>query len=342
MSQTAEPSNRLLNLLTGYRGAFLIVAAVRIGVIEKLGSAPVDSDQLARVVGAHEPSLRRLMRGLASLGIVRGDAAGYQLTPMGRLLLRDAAPFADLAALIAEEHAPAWAKLAECVQTGRPAFDIAFGQDTWRHRDEHPHLSESFNRIMVANQVEALGRVQDAFDFAGCRLLIDVGGGHGQLMSEILARHPSLSGVVFDRPAVLDGARALLNDAGVLDRCRLVGGSFLESVPQGGDVYILQHVLHDWNDRECGRVLRNCRAAMPGNGILLVVENLIPEHDAAPSDLVMLDLQMMVMLGGRERTLGEYRQLLRAAGLQPLECIPLKGHTHLITAHPATAGTGQP
>ena len=168
--------------------------------------------------------------------------------------------------------------------------------------------------------------VLGAHDFSGSRLVVDVGGGRGALMAEILQQYPDARGVLFDQPQVVEGAQTLLATAGVLSRCRITGGSFFESVPADGDVYILQYILHDWDDGNCATILRNCRAAMRPSSVLLVVENIVPDG-ARPADFVtILDLHMMVMLGGRERTVSEYRSLLQSAGLQFQRCV--SGHTN--------------
>ncbi len=323
-------ATRVLQMLEGYRATCLIASGIQLGLIEALRDAPVSEEDLAHTLGAHQPSLRRFLRALGVLGIVQDQQSAVGLTSMGRLLLKDASALRDRAILIAEEHLPAWANLRQSALTGNAAFDDVFGMNVWQHRKEHPHLGESFNRIMVNDQVQSQRAVLDAYDFESCNLIVDVGGGHGALISQLLAKYPRLSGVLFDQPWVLEGATSGLAAAGVLHRCRLVGGSFFDSLPAGGDVYLLQHILHDWDDENCLKILRGCCAAMGSSSTLLVVENIMPESPAEATNVVMLDIHMMAVLGGRERTFPEYEALLTSAGFAPPELRETRAKTAVI------------
>jgi hypothetical protein len=219
--------------------------------------------------------------------------------------------------------------------TGDAAFDTVFGMSAWEHRERHPELNECMNRTMADDHSRARGAIAEAYDFSTCRVIVDVGGGHGGLLAEILARYPQPRGLLFDQPHVISGAPSLLARAGVVERCEIVGGSFFDRVPAGGDLYLLQRVLHDWSDRHCQSVLRNCRAAMRGGSTLLVIENLLPDHGPPPANLVMLDLHMMAMLGGKERTHGEYRALLESNGFELVRSLSARGSTEILVAVPA-------
>ncbi|HTS23524.1 MAG TPA: methyltransferase [Casimicrobiaceae bacterium] len=307
---------RLLSLLHGFRPSCVIAAAVELGVLDRLAAGPLTAEELAKRVGAHESSLLRFLRALEALDIVAPGASGFSLTSLGRVLLDSHAGVRERALLVGEEYLPAWSRLGEAVRTGEPAFPAAFGMSVWEHRRAHPELDASFNRAMGDQEARGRSSVLAAYDFSGCRVVVDVGGGSGALMAEILRRYPGATGVVFDQPHVVEQARALLAAEGVLDRCRVAGGSFLDAVPAGGDAYVLRYVLHDWSDRDCATILRRCRDAMGASSVLLVVENTIVEGARPSVPLAMLDLHMMVMLGGRERTAEEYRSLLRSEGFE--------------------------
>jgi hypothetical protein len=326
-------STRVLQMIEGYRATCLIASVVQLGLIEALRNAPVSEEDLAHSLGAHQPSLRRLLRALNVLGIVQDQQSAVGLTSMGRLLLKDVSALRDRAILAAEEYLPAWANLRQSVLTGKPSFDDILGMNIWQHREEHPHLNESFNRIMVMDQIESQGALLDAYDFEGCNLTVDLGGGHGALLSQILARYPRMNGVLFDQPWVIEGARSGLAAAGVLDRCRLIGGFFFDSLPPGGDAYLLQHILHDWDDENCLKILRNCCAAMGSSSTLLVIENIMPECHAEAANVVMLDIHMMAVLGGRERTFLEYEALLTSAGFAPPALRKTLAKTGIIVAN---------
>ncbi len=324
--ESAALRTRLLDLLQGYRATCMIVTAIKLGVLEHLRAGPASADELADRLGADPSSLQRFLHALEVLELVEPLGNAVALTSTGRLLLDPDAGLRERAILTSEEYLPAWLELGHSVMTGEPAFPAVFGMNVWEHRKSHPELGECFDRAMAEQQARARRSVLAAYDFSGSRLVVDVGGGRGALMAEILQQYPDARGLVFDQPRVVAGAQALLAVAGLLDRCRIAGGSFLDSVPADGDVYILQYILHDWDDGNCATILRNCRAAMRPSSVLLVVENIVPEG-ARPADFVtMLDLHMMVMLGGRERTLSEYRSLLRSAGLELERCV--SGHTN--------------
>lgn len=330
-SDTAD----LLEMLNGYRQTCLIVSAVQTGLIEELRETALSSEELANRLGAHPQSLRRFLRALELLGLVQCRDGTTALTLRGRQFIRGASGLRDRAILTGQEYLPAWANLQHSLLTGETAFDDVFGMDVWRHREQQPQLNECFNRLMTEDQTQTERSILQAYDFSDAGVVVDVGGGHGRLIADILATHPQLRGILFDQPGVVQDARAVLSTAGVAERCRTIAGSFFDSVPAGGDTYLLQHILHDWNDERCVKILRNCRAAMDHSDTLLVVENLLPEAGDAPARMIMLDLHMMVMLGGRERAESEFDALLQASGLLSTNCLPTRGNTCIIVAKPS-------
>lgn len=327
---------RLLGMINGYRSTCVVVTALRLGVIDRLGQAPADEDTLARDLGAHPTALHRFLRALRVLGIVERQADGaVALTATGRLLLPGRSALRDRALLTAEEYLPAWAELGHSVLTGTPAFDHAHGLSAWDHRGRHPELNESFNRVMTEDHARGVPPLLVAHDFSSCRTVVDVGGGHGHLLADILARHRNCVGILFDQPHVVAGAAPVLAAAGVAERCRVAAGSFFDRIPAGGGAYILQHILHDWDDERCRAILGNCRLVMEHTARLLVVEHVMPDEPDADAALVMLDLHMMAMLGGRERSHGEFAALLASAGFRIVRSTPTGTTIHVIEASPA-------
>lgn len=322
--------------MDGYRATCLIVAALRLGVVDALGRGDVREDELADAIGAHPPSLARFLRGLRSLGLIEVRGARVGLTKTGRRLVEGRSVTREIALLTGEEYLPAWSAMQHSVLSGEPAFDRVFGASVWQHREEHPELGACFDRFMAGAQRRTLETVLAAFGFAGVGTVVDVGGGRGDLLAGILKRHPDVTGILFDQPLVVARAVPALAAAGMTERCRCVGGSFLETVPGGGDVYLLQHVLHDWDDERCRVILRNCRAAVPAHGTLLVMESALPDGPPDERD-ALRDLHMLVILGGRERTRAEYEGLLAEAGFGAVRWHGGGGETDVIEARPVAS-----
>jgi len=332
VSGTADDRERILGLLHGFRTTSIVLAALSTGVLDALQDAGKDESSLARETGAHAPSLSRFLRALERIGIVQRSGGMVSLTAMGRRLADPAEVFRARAKLIGEEYVAAWQHLAHTVLTGETAFERAFGMSAWEYRAQRPELSAAFDHTMADHRTRAARAVLSAYDFSQARTIVDVGGGRGGLIAELLAALPHARGVVFDQPHVVASAAKVLRAAGVADRSSIVGGSFFDAVPAGGDAYVLQYVLHDWSDERCIALLRRCRAAMDARARLLIVENLVPAR-ADPSDhVVMLDLHMMVMLGGRERNRDEFAALLRTAGFELVATVPTHGAGYVLVA----------
>jgi hypothetical protein len=314
----ASDITRILEMINGYQQTCIVVAALQLDIFEQLARAPATAEQLAREIRADETSLARLLRALVVLDLVATEADEFRISPTGKLLLQSGmgAGMRAWALLVGGEYLAAWGNLKHSVMTGDVAFESVFGTTAWEHRAAHPELDAAFNQVTSGEQRRALAAVLRAYDFSAARRIVDVGGGHGNLVAGILTKHPQASGIVFDQPHVVAGAGPGLASAGVATRCEVIGGSFLETVPPGGDLYLLKHVLHNWRDAECVTILERCRAAMQPGAKLLVLENIVPDDPRAAPPLVMLDLHMMAVLGGRERTRAEYERLLAAAGLR--------------------------
>jgi hypothetical protein len=228
----------------------------------------------------------------------------------------------------------AWGNLLETVRTGRTAFDAVFGEPAFDYLAKHPDESAVFNEGMTGFSSGIAPAVAEAYDFSAFKTVVDVGGGHGVLLTTILQAYPDVKGIVFDSPHVVAGAEETIRKAGLAERCRTVGGDFFESVPGGVDAYLMKHIIHDWPDDRAATILRNCRKAVNPGGKLLLVEVVLAPGNAADLGKV-IDLEMLVIASGRERTEAEYRQLLAGAGWRLTRVIPTQSPTQIVEAETA-------
>jgi hypothetical protein len=241
--------------------------------------------------------------------------------------------------LLNESHWRPWGHLLHTVRTGETAFDHVHGTGIFDYLAGHPEVATLFNAGMAGNSPAHARLVAASYDFSGMRMVIDVGAGRGRLLSTILEGHPHLRGILFDQPQVLEAAREIVNEAGVADRCDFVGGNFFERVPEGGDVYVLRNIIHDWEDDQAVAILTNCRRAMGTGARVLLVERYVAEDPHEALQVLHADLEMLVNVGGRERTTDEYATLLARSGLRLAQTISLgrvaeaMGH-QLIEAQP--------
>jgi len=318
----------LLRILTGGWVAEATFAAVRLGVVDTIAGDRLRPGEIAERVGAHPEALGRLLRLLAGVGLADVDEnGGYGLTSMGALLGRD--QLGPLFALYGEDYfGAAWRGLPHTLRTGETAFEHVFGRPVFAHLTDDPGKASAFNAGMAAGAA-FFREVPMAHDFSGARTVVDLAGGTGALLGAILRDHPEARGILFDVPEVVATATTHLDRMGVLDRCEPAGGDLFESVPEGGDVYLLSRVLHDWDDEQCVRLLRNCARAMKTGAELLIIERVVSTDTYLP---LAYDLHMMVMTGGRERTEGEYRALLESAGLCPGKLVELPLGMRMLTA----------
>lgn len=313
---SAASARRLLDLVNGSWMCQAIHVAARLGIADLLAARGQSAEDLARSTGAHAPSLRRLMRALVTIEICREHGDGsFELTPMGALLRADVA--GSLRSWILYWGGslwPIWGQLLHSVMTGDSAREKVTGRAGF---DRDPEEAAVFNRAMVElTRLDAASIVQ-ACDFSGMNTIVDVGGGYGELLAAMLAANPAIRGVLFESPNALENARRHMDSAGVAERCEYVAGDFFASVPGGADAYVLKSVIHDWSDAQSLVILRNCCRAMNGRAKLLLVERIVPdkfEASAAHRGIARGDLNMLVGLGGRERTEQEFRALLDETG----------------------------
>ncbi|MFD6400372.1 methyltransferase [Nocardia sp. NPDC060249] len=294
-----------------------ISAAAELGVADELADGPRTAKQLAAAIEVDEEGLRRLMVLLVSYGIFDQRRDGrYALTRIGNALRSDAeVTLRDLCRFFGSPfHRNHWTHLTDAVRTGEAVGRDLDGASFFEYAAEHREIGELFDNAMTSISTLALEPLLAAYDFGQFGTLVDVGGGRGSLLIEILGRYPAATGVVFDLPSVRDDLTADLAAAGLAHRCAAEAGSFFESVPQGGDVYLLKHILHDWSDAQAEQILRTVRAAMSPRATLLVVELVLPEH-GRPHPAKFIDLEMLVNTeGGHERTEAQFRELLARSG----------------------------
>jgi SAM-dependent methyltransferase len=317
-----------------------IYAAAKLGLADALADGPRSSDELARAVSAHPSSTYRLLRALVVLGLaVQLEDGRFELTRVGSCLTTDAPDSVRSWALLwgGPMMWEPWGHLADCVRTGEMAPRFLSGASTpFELMEAHPEDAAHFNRSMLELTRGVAALLPAAYDFSRASLVVDVGGGFGALLPPVLHAHPKLRGLVYDLPRCADGARKLSAEEGLDDRCAFEAGDFFASVPAGGDVYLLKSVIHDWDDERSRAILRRCREAMKPGARLLVLEWIVPER-VGPGDagIVGTDLNMLVMVGGQERTESEYRALLASAGLRVTRVIP----TMAMSLIEATANT---
>jgi hypothetical protein len=319
-AETAELSvaAALHQLIFGATATKIVTAAVELGLPEHLAAGPRPVGDLAADAEVDPEALTRLLRGLAGLGVVRQlDPDRFGLTGLGERL-RPGSPdavHAIFAMLWGSEGWSAWGGLVECVRTGLPAWDAVHGQTWVEYYDAHPAASRTFNRAMSQHTRGTAAALVEACQVSRFHTVVDVGGGDGMLLASMLAREPDLRGVVFDLPAGLTDAGLTAEAMGVADRFRVVPGDFFAEVPEQADAYVLKQVLHDWSDDDAVRILRRCRAAMRRDSRLLVLERVLPDlagPEHAPA--LLLDIHMLTVTGGRERTLAEFGDLLDESG----------------------------
>jgi hypothetical protein len=280
--------------------------------------------------------LDRLLRALISRGVFRQHSDGtYALNPLADTLRSDAPTSMAGAALFygSPQHREDWSTLAEAVRSGKATIPVLRGKGVFEYLSDDPHLAKLFNDAMTSISALAERAVVAAFDFNAYPVVVDVGGGHGRLLAAILAAAPSARGVLYELPEVAAGAPPLMAKLGVAERVRIETGSFFDSVPAGGNAYVLKHVIHDWPDDEAVRILRNLRAASEANTTVLLVETVIPEHDR---DFIgkWADLEMLLGANGRERTAAEYRALLGRSGFRMTRVVPTASPFSLVEAKP--------
>jgi ubiquinone/menaquinone biosynthesis C-methylase UbiE len=334
LDEATSAADRLFLLIQGFRVSRMIRVAAQLGLADLLADGPKTAEELASAVDCDAPSLNRMLRALASLGVfARHEDGHFALTPLSQLL-RDGVPSSLRSFALhfteGEEH-EVWYDLLYSMRTGEPAFPHRYGAGFFDYLASHPESAAAFNARMTGRVGASAAAVARAYDFSSSRLVLDVGGGHGAVLRAVLAAHPHLRGILFDLPDVVEGARRELAAAGLVERCDLVGGSFFDRLPDGADTAILCDILHDWDDEHCRQILATCRRALPAGGRLLLVEAVMPP-DNTPFRVAALDLHMLLLFGARQRTEVEFRALLAEAGFALERIIPTSAPRDIVVA----------
>jgi hypothetical protein len=331
------PSNgHLLNqMMTGYWVSQGIYVAAKLGLSDLLHNEPQTAAQLAAKTKVQPEALFRLLRGLASVGIYEEQADGrFALTPMAAELRSDVPNSKRaLAIMSGEEHYKSWSELLYTVQTGKPAFDKVFGKPVFDWLSDHAEQAAIFDAAMVSVHGRETSAMVDAYDFSQIGTLADVGGGNGSVLRGVLAKNPEVRGMLCDLPGVLERAQPLIAAEGLAGRLQTYATNFFEAVPPGADVYMMRHIVHDWTDEQSLTILRNVRKVIRDDGRLLVIESIIPPGNG-PSFGKLLDLNMMVIPGGKERTEAEYRDLFGKAGFRLNRIVPTAAEVSVIEGVP--------
>jgi hypothetical protein len=328
---------QLIQMCAGGWVAAAVYAAAKLGIADHLANGARSADELAPLTNTHAPALRRFMRTLAGFGILtEGEGERFALTPLGEAL-KDGAHGSARSTLLAfgsPSFWRTWEEIFYSLETGKPAFDKVWGMPIFDYFARNPEAASHFSEAMVGFHGSEPPTVAEAYDFSGIQTLVDVGGATGNMLGAVLSRHTSLRGILFDLPHVVREAPALLRARGVDSRVTIETGSFFEHVPAGGDAYLLSHIIHDWSEEQCLKILGHCRKAMGPDGRLLIVETVLPEGDT-PHQGKLQDLVMLVFPGGQERTEKEYQELLGKAGFRMRRIVPTTSVVSIVEGVPA-------
>jgi hypothetical protein len=311
-----------------------IYVTAKLGIADLLAKNPSTAEELAAATDTHAPSLYRILRLLATAGVFAENSQGkFELTPIAELLQSDTPnSMRDYAIMMGEDWIwQAYGELMYSVKTGGIAHDKVQGMSSFEFYAKNEEAGKIFNRAMTNLSQLTAPAIAEGYDFSGISKLVDIAGGHGLLLATILKANPHLQGVLFDLPFVIEGANELLESEGVAKRTEKVSGDFFESVPIGADAYMMKHIIHDWNDEQSIKILQNIHRAMNDDGKVLIVEMVVPEGNE-PSPAKGLDIVMLTIEGGKERTEKEYKELLDAAGLHLTRIIPTRSPFSIVEA----------
>ena len=323
------PPAQLMQFIVGKWISKPIYVAAELGIADMLAEGSKSIEEIAQISQAHAPSLYRMMRALASVGIfIETEDKRFELTPMAECLKTGA--MRSIALMFNSDWSDkAWGYFMDSVKTGGTAFEKAHGMPVSDWLEENPRAAEVFNEANAVKAVNSHRAIVDVYDFSGIHTLTDVGGGLGVLMAEILIANPLMNGVVADIPSVIQKAGKIILSRGLEDRCKTVECDFFKSIPTGSDAYLMSNILHDWSDEQCHIILKNCHKAMKPDSKLLIVEMVVPSGNQ-PSIAKLLDLEMLVTTGGCERTEKEFKILLKTSGFKLSRTIDTKESISII------------
>lgn len=323
-------------MMTGYWVSQGVYVAAKLGLADLLHQqGPQTADSLAAATGTHASSLYRLLRALASVGLFTEDAEHrFSLTSAAEALRSDVeGSQRSLAIMMGEEHFACWGELLYCVRSGKNAFEKIYGEPIFNYLSKHPEQARTFDEAMVGVHGRETAAMLDAYDFSGFKVVADVGGGNGSVLRELLARHSAVHAWLCDLPGVVERATPRIAAAGLAERLLAIPTNFFQEVPAGADAYLMRHIIHDWNDEQSQQILKNVRRAIPAHGRLLLVESVILPGNQ-PDFGKLLDLNMLVIPGGKERTEAEYRALYGQCGFRLARIVPTTGGVSVIEGLP--------
>ena len=328
------PHVQLIQMATAYWISRIVFVAAHLKLADHLASGPRSAADLAEPTGTHARSLHRLMRTLASVGILsEGDDNRFVLTPLGDALKTGAPGSArsSILSMAGQWSWRAWEEFPYSIETGKTAMEKAWGMPIFEFLAQEPQEASYFSEAMIGIHGGEPPAVAAAYDFSRFGTIADVGGASGNMLAHILTRHPTPRGLLFDQPHVVRDAPALIEARGLSGRISIESGSFFERVPSGADAYILSHIIHDWNEDQCLTILGNCRKAMTPQSTLLIVEFVLPPGNT-PHFGKLADMVMLAMPGGEERTEQEYRTLLKKAGFTLTSVVPTESAVSVVEA----------
>jgi len=321
--QQPPPPIQMMQLITGFWTSCCIYAAAKLNIADLLNDGPQTANQLAEAAHCDAASLYRVLRALSSVGVFsENNEHQFQLNPLGSTLKSDV-PGSMRAMTIAQlgDHYNAWGNLVYSIKTGNTAFDKVEGMSVWKYYETNPDEGVNFMKAMSGVTGAVVMNVLPLYDFSGFETIVDIGGGNGAMLMAVLNTAPQTKGIVFDEEYVVEETKKVLKEKGFDKRCSIEAGSFFNFIPKGADAYLMKMILHDWNDDQCLQILNNCSNVMKPGSKLLVIEAVIPEsNDPHPGKF--MDINMLAMTGGKERTEKEFDSLFANAGLKLSKVIP--------------------
>ena len=327
------PRDQIMQLATGYKVSACLSVIAQLGIADLLAGGPKPVFELARAVQANEDALYRVLRALASVGVFTETASRTFANTPASELIRTGTPdsMRDVIIWIADEfHLRVYAELLHSVQTGGTAVKKFTGAESFEYFEQDKAEGERFNAAMTSFSAALMPAVLEAYDFSGLGTLADIAGGHGFAITSILKKHLDLRGILFDLPHVVSGAKPRIESLGLAGRCQIIAGDFFQVVP-AADSYVMKNIIHDWDDARALTILRNCAAALRGEGKVILIENVISPGNE-PHFAKWLDIAMLTLTGGRERTQAEFAGLFSQAGLRLSRVVPTKSPVCVVEA----------
>jgi hypothetical protein len=322
---------RLTSQIFGYVPAHAVHACAELDLADRINSGADTLEQLATETGCDPDALERLLRFLVGLGLFHQVDGRYQLGDMGRFMLQDSPGSQWANARMTGRLVPAWQQIMHSLKTGETGFHKAYGNSLFEHLQQNQADEGLFDTAMTSVHGAETQAMLDSFDFSGFQCVADIGGGNGSVLEGLLRSYPHMQGILFDSPNAAERAEVTMRSSVISERCRFVGGDFFKDIPISADAFLLRHILHDWSDTDAITILRNCRQALPAHGKVLIAEMILPDGDE-PSPVPMFDLMMLVVAGGKERSVAAYSDILEAAELTLGNVTPTASPVSIIEA----------